>query len=138
METLTFSPTPPASVPDLDRACLTELYGGDAAYAAELFDLFLTAIVPGLQTLGVAIERENWAEVSRLAHKYKPTLRMVGLTALEEHLHVVQLRAETAPDAAELATRWVAFTGELANWLPLLNQELQTLQHQANAGSAPL
>ncbi len=138
METPLFFPTPPASIPDLDRACLAELYGGDAAYATELFGLFLTAILPGLPHLGAAIDQENWTEVSRLAHKYKPTLRMVGLTALEEHLQAIQLRAEKAPNPTELATRWTVFTGELATWLPVLNQELQTLQHQASAGSAPL
>lgn len=138
MVTPTALQTPPASPPDLDRACLAELYGGDAAYAAELFDLFLTAILPGIQSLGLEIQRENWAEVSRLAHKFKPTLRMVGLTALEEDLHGIQLRAEVAPDAPELAASWTLFTGKLQSWLPLLTEERQTLQHQATAGSAPL
>jgi HPt (histidine-containing phosphotransfer) domain-containing protein len=138
METPVTLPTPAASLPDLDRSFLADVYGGDAAYASELFSVFLTAVLPPIRNLGALVARQDGPEVSRLAHKFRPTLRMVGLTALEDRLRVIQQVAETDPASPELGARWQAFAAELEAWVPVVETELARLQHQVLTGPAPL
>ncbi len=82
----------------LDTALLTEFYGGDLSYARDMFDIFLTTVMPEYLTLKEQVVAKNTAEVGRLAHKLKPTFAMVGLPDLEQQMEAIELSAKRNDD----------------------------------------
>jgi len=127
-------PNPPPYTLDRDR--LSDLYGGDAAYAADLFATFLEIVWPEMALMETHVARQNWLELGRAAHKYKPSLGMVGLSELETQLLQLELGAKNnlKPEQIEALYRRCAL--EIAQMIPTLRAELQRLLLQANPGSA--
>lgn len=111
----------------LDRNRLTELYGDDRAAAAEMFNTFLTSIVPDLLQLPGLCRQQNWPELMRQAHKLKPTLGMVGLTRLENTMHRLEKASRHAadPDLVNVYCQEVVMA--LQEAIPLLEDEVQLL-----------
>ncbi len=78
----------------LDTALLTEFYGDDLSYARDMFDIFLTTVMPEYAMLKEQVVAENTPEVGRLAHKLKPTFAMVGLPDLELKMEAIEHSAK--------------------------------------------
>ncbi|GAB2519059.1 PAS domain S-box protein [Spirosoma aerophilum] len=111
----------------LDRQRLSELYGTDAAYASEMFTMFLTDVVPDIRKLPELCIDQKWAELASAAHRLKPTLAMVGLSALEEKMRQLENRARQDADKEWIETYCYEFMEEIDKVLPILETELQKL-----------
>lgn len=85
----------------LDRVSLTEIYGDDAEYAADIFGLFIESFRDDLSELGQALKGENLEEVHRIAHKIKPGYAMVGMTGASKRLGQIE-KSEDQEEAAEI------------------------------------
>lgn len=120
----------------LDRARLAELYGGDAAYAAELFALFLEIVWPEMAVMETHVARQDWPALGRAAHKYKPSLGMVGLPGLEEKMRRIEVESKINPEPEQLGLLYRQCALEIAQMIPTLRVELQSLHLQANPGTA--
>ncbi len=113
----------------LDQNRLDELYGNDTAYAAEMFDLFLTNVVPELLTLPALCQQQDWPALARLAHKLKPTLGMVGLPELQEKVEQIEKSADLSPDLSLLEIYCNELAVSTNKLIPILEKESQKL-HQ--------
>ncbi|SOD94724.1 PAS domain-containing hybrid sensor histidine kinase/response regulator [Spirosoma fluviale] len=111
----------------LDRKRLSDLYGTDAAYASEMFSLFLSDVVPDIRTLPHLCTTQDWAVLANAAHRLKPTLAMVGLSTLEEKMRQLEKRARQDADKSGLEVDCRTFVDELDKMLPILETELQML-----------
>lgn len=111
----------------LDRERLSELYGGDAAYASEMFSMFLTDIVPDIRKLPSICETKDWSNLASAAHKLKPTLAMVGLSDLEEKMRQLENSARQDADMDLIEEYCHDFMIEMDKVLPILQTELQKL-----------
>ncbi|ADB42229.1 PAS domain S-box protein [Spirosoma linguale] len=111
----------------LDRKRLSDLYGTDAAYASEMFSLFLTDVVPDIRTLPGLCAAQNWPVLANATHRLKPTLAMVGLSALEEEMKQLDKRARQDEDKSRLEADCHTFVDELDKMIPILETELQML-----------
>lgn len=111
----------------LDRQRLSELYGGDAAYASEMFSMFLTDIVPDIRKLPSICETKDWTHLASAAHKLKPTLAMVGLSELEEKMRRLENSARQDKDVDLIEEYCHDFMIEIDKVLPILETELQKL-----------
>jgi CheY-like chemotaxis protein/HPt (histidine-containing phosphotransfer) domain-containing protein/anti-sigma regulatory factor (Ser/Thr protein kinase) len=117
----------PALPRALDQKRLEELYGADKAYPLEMFDLFLTDIVPEIFGLSAICRTHDWAMLARKAHKLKPTLGMVGLSWLEEKMGELEKKLkEGAPKEIieEYCNDIIAGVNQM---LPTLQKETQKL-----------
>ncbi len=109
--------------PDLDSAYLDEFYGGDLDYAATIFGEFLNA-APELLA-GVSGALDDMEQLQREVHKIKPTLAIVGLTALHNQAIAVEQAAKLqTQDARDQASALVSAVGD---WLKPLNIEYQRM-----------
>ncbi len=90
--------TPFAFNKRLDAALLTEFYGDDLSYARDMFDIFLSTVLPEYAMLKEEVVAKNTEEVGRLAHKLKPTFAMVGLPDLEQQMEVIENSAKRNDD----------------------------------------
>lgn len=93
----------------LDAALLTEFYGDDLSYARDMFDIFLTTVLPEYAMLKEEVLAKNTAEVGRLAHKLKPTFAMVGLPDLEQKMEVIEHSAKRNDDPSVWCTLFEDF-----------------------------
>ena len=111
----------------LDRKRLRDLYGTDAAYAADMFSTFLNDVVPELMQLTTLCNEPDRKRLTALAHKLRPTLGMVGLTQLETDLLTIEKDLLVNNDESTLADRCQTLTDQLTALLPTLQTELQSL-----------
>lgn len=127
------SDTPPSD--PLDRPQLTAIYEGDNEYAVDMFATFLEDVLPEFAIFASEVTNENWVAVSRLAHKLKPTLSMVGLTTLQDRLNRVDelttsLIAGEVGNEAELHQLCQQFNGDLDRMVPFVKKELHRISHE--------
>ncbi|AQG81593.1 PAS domain S-box protein [Spirosoma montaniterrae] len=129
-----YAPTEPlvskdeyASDNGLDRERLEELYGSDAAYAADMFQSFLTDVLPEFNELPELCRAKSWPAVARLAHRLKPTLGMVGLTTLEDAMRQIEKKASEGVETDDLEHYCSTIIRNIDEKLPVLKKELQKL-----------
>jgi PAS domain S-box-containing protein len=111
----------------LDQPRLLELYGDDRAAVADMFNTFLSDIVPDLMRLPDLQRTQNWTELARQAHKLKPTLGMVGLTPLETTMNRLENAAKQASDPDLIQVYCQEVTTSLQQMIPVLEAEIQQL-----------
>ena len=111
----------------LDRSVLDEVYGGDLEYAGEIFEMVLTYSVEELKALDTAIQTDDWVSASRIAHKLKPNLSMVGLTELEEKMYQIEKEAETNPQM--IPQLFAEITSELEIYFPIIEKDLEKIKN---------
>lgn len=114
--------------PQLDKAYLEAIYGDDWEYAADMFETFLQDIYPNFEKLMPLVEKEEWDQYYKLAHKVKPSLQMVGLPALQKKVLAVEIIAKTKPESAKLKIATQEILNEMENFLPIVQQQLDFLQ----------
>jgi PAS domain S-box-containing protein len=134
-----YAPTTIAPVPDLpsarpvdfdkalDQQRLSELYGEDRAYPLEMFDMFLTDIVPEIYGLTALCRTQDWTMLARKAHKLKPTLGMVGLSRLEEKMDQLEKKLKHGADMDVLVLACDDIIMGLNQMIPVLQNETQKL-----------
>ena len=109
--------------PDLDGSYLDEFYRGDLDYASMVFGEFLNA-APELLA-GVSKALDNLDQLARAVHKIKPTLPMVGLTALHKQAIAAEEAAKLqAHNASAMAS---ALVDAVRDWLDPLKIEYQRM-----------
>ncbi|AUD03323.1 PAS domain-containing hybrid sensor histidine kinase/response regulator [Spirosoma pollinicola] len=111
----------------LDRQRLSELYGTDTGYAAEMFAMFLVDIVPDIRTLPDLCQEQKWPELASAAHRLKPTLGMVGLSLLEEKMRQLEYHSRQDINQQWLEGHCHDLMEEIDKVLPILETELQKL-----------
>ena len=110
-----------------DRKRLRELYGTDAAHAADMFSTFLDDVVPELLQLPALYHGKDRKQVAALAHKLRPTLGMVGLTQLETDMLTLEKDLLANVHDLTIMDRCQAITHQLTTFIPALQTELQSL-----------
>ena len=113
---------------ELNRAALNELYGDDKEYAADMFQTFLTEVVPDFGTIQALINSEDWEELAKAVHKLKPTLAMVGLTELEKRMLNFEETIKQAQEKEELLVTWKDIFEDINQSLSIIQNELAKLR----------
>ncbi|WP_337042741.1 PAS domain S-box protein [Emticicia sp. 17c] len=113
---------------ELNRACLEELYGDDKDYAADMFQTFLSDVVPDFGTLTDLINKADWETLAKAVHKLKPTLGMVGLTDLEKRMLDFEDKIRQLPETEKLLKIWKDIYDDLHQSLPTIKNELAKLR----------
>lgn len=109
---------------ELDQKRLKELYGDDKEYAADMFQTFLEDVLPDFHQLHTLIENNDWENLSKEAHKLKPTLAMVGLNELENELIKIEKIAKQKVNTETISPIWDSFKSKLDNYIPILESTL--------------
>ena len=111
----------------LDQQRLLELNGTDRAYPLEMFDLFLTDIVPEIRQLPALCQSQNWTALSLKAHKLRPTLTMVGLSRLEEKMKELETELQTEVRSNVIESYCTAIVDGVNQMVPTLQRETHKL-----------
>jgi PAS domain S-box-containing protein len=79
-----------AAPADFDAGALERAVGDDAQGLADIRSAYLAHSQHDLQALQQAVQRGRWAEVGRVAHRWKSASRAVGAVALAQRLHALE------------------------------------------------
>lgn len=110
---------------ELNQAHLEEMYGDDREYAAEMFGIFLSEIVPEINTLPSQLN--DLAAFRKTVHKLKPTLGMVGLTDLLEQLQKIEAACDYQQSHELISDSLTQFFTGFKQKLPFVVREYQKL-----------
>jgi HPt (histidine-containing phosphotransfer) domain-containing protein len=69
-----------------DLSYLESMTEGDTVLISEMIEIFSTQVVEFGKQMQELLERKNWQELSKLAHKAKSSVAIMGMTALSEKL----------------------------------------------------
>ncbi|AEI48656.1 PAS domain S-box protein [Runella slithyformis] len=120
---------PPAKVESLlNYPRIKDLYGDDTEYIVDMMETFLTDALPDFAEFQGLINAQDWVALSKLAHRLKPTLGMVGLTDLEEKMGQLETRARNNPQPESLQLIWSSITDKLENGTKEIQQEIEKLK----------
>jgi CheY-like chemotaxis protein len=109
-----------ASKADIDPSALGKILGTqDPVLLTEYYINFLETSTPTVQRLHDAYNQDDFAEVSRLAHKLKSSSRTVGAVKLGDCCHALE-RAAKASDTKSADSQIALLSGlfkDVENWI---------------------
>jgi len=112
--------------PKLEVDFLLETYEDDYEYAAEMFDTFLEINFDELDRLREKYNDKDYSQVKSIAHKIKPTFKMVGLGELSIDLERIEKFA-SGEELEKLNTSIRQFFSEVDSGMKLVKEELAAL-----------
>jgi protein-histidine pros-kinase len=103
--------------PPIDMATAMEMLEGDTSLLAELVGLFVDEYPELYGRLATAVADVDFPNTATVAHRLKGSLGTLSAFPAMEAAAALE-KAGKAEDAAEIATRWTAFTDEMARLEP--------------------
>ncbi|GAB3882519.1 PAS domain-containing sensor histidine kinase [Spirosoma agri] len=113
----------------LDQERLTQLYGTDRVYAAEMFETFLNDVVPELLELPAVCLLQDRTVLAQQVHKLKPTFGMVGLSMLEHKMNSLEDKVRQGVDGKTLEIDCRDIVAKVNELIPVLQKEKQRFTH---------
>ena len=112
---------------ELDREYLDSLYGGDAEYQIDMFEIFLSQVDEDTLALKSAFDSKDYEQVGKIAHKIKPGMAMVGLTDIQTILGALEKSSKEAIEP-EIIEHYERFNNTFKSKKVLIQNELSTLK----------
>ncbi|WP_428655214.1 PAS domain S-box protein [Runella sp.] len=112
----------------LNQERIQELYGDDNEYILDMMETFMTDALPDFPSFQELITKQDWVNVSKLAHRLKPTLGMVGLTTLEKKMAQLETESRKNPQAESLQLLWDSIKEGLDRGIKEITGEIEKLK----------
>ena len=112
------APAPAGPVPTFDLQLLRQTAHGNATFMNRVLASFHTNTPGSLEDLRTAADAQDWTAVGALAHKLRPSLRLLGAAGLAPLLETVESPACPAPERAAAAEGLLTGLAELLAALP--------------------
>ena len=77
-----------------DLSYLESMTEGDTGLISEMIEIFSTQVVEFSELMQEFLERKDWQELSKLAHKAKSSVAIMGMTVLSEKLRDLEKLAK--------------------------------------------
>ena len=106
---------------------LYRLANKDTTFMRNMLDLFVKSTGESLEQLKQAIKKQEWDEVSNLAHKIIPPCRHLGLTDIVDQLKSIELDAPKPDMQARIPQRVEKVSGEIKMVVSEISKELEKL-----------
>ncbi|GAA3976082.1 PAS domain-containing sensor histidine kinase [Hymenobacter antarcticus] len=116
------APAPPLAQPAFDLALLRQTARGSAAFMNRILASFHANTPASVADLRAAAAAADWPAAAAVAHKLRPSLRLLGAAPLTPSLEVLETKA--AIDAAEQEKATTALAAGLEALLLALPQEV--------------
>jgi CheY-like chemotaxis protein len=84
--------------PLYDLSNLIAISRGDTGFINKMISLFIEQAETTLMQIDTALLGENYSEISRLAHKIKPSIDNMGIISLKEKIRQLENDTKNSPD----------------------------------------
>ncbi|VAW11619.1 FIG00652000: hypothetical protein [hydrothermal vent metagenome] len=81
---------------------INEMADGDQEFVNSVISVFLEEVPQDLESLGVALEEENYEQVYQLAHKIKPNVDLLGMEQTRAAALEIEALAKNEANMAEI------------------------------------
>ena len=112
-------------VEQADLSYLHTICDGDTAFMSEMVNSFIKDTPLTLDQLKTEIEKQNWEQAGRLAHKIKPSVQLIGLKATYEWLKNMEILSKTDEAVVELPRLLSQVEKSIASNLLTLKEHLE-------------
>lgn len=82
----------------IDLSYLREVASDNTEFMIEMIDIFLAQTPGYIDQLTEAIDQKNWAKISDLSHKIKPTMSFMGVESAKDTLGEIELKSRNQVD----------------------------------------
>jgi len=73
-----------------DLTMVRAVSGGDEGFIKKMVLLFVETVPPSVTDLKLAVEKEEWEQVGKLAHKLKSTVDSMGIVSLRDDIRSLE------------------------------------------------
>jgi signal transduction histidine kinase/DNA-binding NarL/FixJ family response regulator len=130
VDTSTDGPTPAPEAEPNDKpynlALLHKTAHGSTVFINRILTSFHTNTPASLHQLRVSLAESDWANLASLAHKLRPSLRLLGATAIFPHLEMLEAEVATDDERQAAAQGLASGLKELLETLPQELPEMAT------------
>ena len=84
---------------DYDLSKLREISNGDELFVKRMIGLFITSISSSLQSMEKAFDEQDYATLSAIAHRIKPSINDLGITQISSEIREVEKLSLENPDS---------------------------------------
>lgn len=112
----------------LDSSSFKDLYDDDYVYMADMFDTFLKITPDEFALLHDALDQGDTVTIGKIAHKIKPTFRMVGLHKLGDAVASLEKEAKAGNDINLLRQMQGKIYKTYIEMKPVLIKQLEDIQ----------
>ena len=101
-----------------------EMYvGGDQVQVKEMIALFLSTTPSELSQLSKAVDRRNWEEIYKLAHRIKPSIEVLEVDSVKPLIKEVEISARKQENYDHIASLMKTINTEMDEVFRLLAEE---------------
>ncbi len=90
----------------IDLTYLKDVASGNSEFMIEMIDLFLIQTPGFVKNLDAAVKEKNWAKMTEIAHKIKPTLIFMGVESVKNRLQVMETKSRNQEDYEGIVTEF--------------------------------
>lgn len=86
-----------------DLKQLEELSDGSSEFVIEIVKVFLSDVPKQLNNLRLSFNKNDFDELTRIAHKLKPSIDLLGITSLTEDIRIIEGYSKNGTHINELS-----------------------------------
>lgn len=93
---------------------LQDMAGGNSKVMQEMIEIFIEQIKDIIEGMNRAMEKKDWTNLSKLAHKAKSSVAIMGMGELEGELKILELLAADREEEETYKSRVESFKKDCA------------------------
>lgn len=82
---------------------LEDLSGGSNEFVVEIVKVFLSDVPEQLNNLKLSFDKNDFDELTRIAHKLKPSIDLLGITSINKDIRIVEGYSKNGTHISELS-----------------------------------
>lgn len=85
-----------------DLSMVQTIAGGDAGFVKKMVQLFIETVPPSMTDIQKETEQQNWASVSKLAHKMKATIDSMGIVKIKDVVRAIEANGKKGEEVDKI------------------------------------
>jgi hypothetical protein len=85
-----------------DLSMVQTIAGGDAGFVKKMVQLFIETVPPSMADIQKETGQQNWANVSKLAHKMKATIDSMGIVKIKDVVRVIEANGKKGEEVDKI------------------------------------
>ena len=85
-----------------DLSMVQTIAGGDAGFVKKMVQLFIETVPPSMADIQKETDQQNWASVSKLAHKMKATIDSMGIVKIKDTVRVIEANGKKGEEVDKI------------------------------------
>jgi len=116
-----------SSITSFDSTVLNDYLNNNQSDVKDMIKLFLTTIPPLIEKLKDHTAKQNWKQVNYIAHRFKPSLDILGFHNSKEKAEIIEKMAETEKEIDTINRFVNELENDIQQIINILKKELEKM-----------